>query len=144
MKKLLLIVVLGLLFFNNANAKLFNLKTYAKCNYKETGGTSILYATRQYFYLKKNVEYFAFDKENFYYTYNIGNKEFDSSRKIAGRNNASMWSFKFSNEDQSARVQMKFNTVSGELEIREDRNLGGYLIFICDKIRKNQLPKSKF
>ena len=55
-----------------------------------------------------------------------------------------MWSFKFSNEDQSARVQMKFNTVSGELEIREDRNLGGYLIFICDKIRKNQLPKSKF
>ena len=68
---------------------------------------------------------------HFYYTYNIGNKEFDSSRKIAGRNNASMWSFKFSNEDQSARVQMKFNTVSGELEIREDHNLGGYLIFIC-------------
>ena len=144
MKKILGILVLGLLLCGNAYANLLSFKKYAKCKYKTKGGTMINYSTWDYFNLKKNVEYFAFDKGYFYYTYNAGNKEFDSSRKVAGSDDTSKWSFKFSNEDQSARLQITFNTVNGELKIIEQNNLGGYLIFTCDKINKNKLPKSKF
>ena len=45
MKKLLGIVVLGLLLCGNAYAKSIKFKKYAKCKYKTSGGTMINYST---------------------------------------------------------------------------------------------------
>ena len=60
MKKLLVIVVFGLLLSGNAYANLFNTKTYAKCKYQSQSG-KISFSTAN-FQFSNYVEYFAFDR----------------------------------------------------------------------------------
>ena len=134
-------MVLGLLFSVSANANLFGLKTYAKCEYEATyelSGVSL-----SYFYKKNYVKYFAFDKENFYYKYNIAKKDFD--RQIAHEDGSDpvKYSNKFPSEDGTARLSLIFDGTTGELKVQQ-QTLGGSITFKCDKIRKNKLPKSKF
>ena len=57
----------------------------------------INYSTWDYFNLK-NVEYFAFDKDYFTTRTMLNRNLID--RKVAGSDDTSKWSFKFSNEDR--------------------------------------------
>ena len=79
MKKLFLsILVICSLLSGNAYANLFNTKTYAKCKYQSQTGKINLNTAN--FQTNSYVEYFAFDKEFFYFKYNVANKDFDTKR----------------------------------------------------------------
>ena len=95
------------------------------------------------FYRNKYVEYFAFDKESFYYKYNIAEKSFDSSRKIFGNDSSISWSGFIFNDDRTEEIQFIFDNATGILEIR-NRKQDGSIYFSCNKIGKNKLPRSKF
>ena len=141
-KKIILIVLFCLLLNGNAYANLFNTKTYAKCKFQLQSG-SIHFSTAD-IHTKRHVEYFAFDKEFFYYKYNIANKDFDTKIAHDDGDQSVKQSFGFFNEDKSAPLVMIFDGAVGELKVIETPGTNGYLKFSCDKIRKNKLPKSKF
>tara|TARA_B100000902_G_C26752003_1_gene641360 strand:- start:132 stop:560 length:429 start_codon:yes stop_codon:yes gene_type:complete len=142
MKKLLGIVVLCLLLCGNAYANLFNTKTYAKCKFQSQSG-KISFSTAS-FQLSNYVEYFAFDKEFFYFKYNIANKDFDTKIAHDDGDESMKRSYGFFNDDKSAPLVMIFDGTTGGLKVIETPGSNGSLKFLCEKMRKNKLPKSKF
>ena len=118
-------------------ASLLSFKKYAKCKYESQKGV-ILQSTRK-FYGYKYVEYFAFDKENFYYKYNIREKNFDWDAKIVGKDSSLLWS----GFHHKPEVQLVFDSATGTLEIKT-RKQNGSIYFLCSKISRSKLPKSVF
>ena len=141
MKKLLGIVLLGLLLNGTSYASLFSLKKYAKCEYKSQVGKFKLglYLDLQ----KRDFEYFAFDKEYFYYKYNIAEKDFDEKVEHNDGNEPIKHSYRFYINDNPDPLKIIFDGSIGELQFTTLPN-NGSIIHRCDKINKNQLPKSKF
>ena len=145
MKNFLGIILIILLFSIKANASLFNSKTYAKCEFRSQE-FGLYDGTLKY--KKDHFEYFAFDKEFFYYKYNIIGKEFHRSVEIINPGYNIKISRAFLNYDQSTQVEIIFNPIDGLLKIEQfkSKNKKGTssLNFDCNKISKNKLPKSKF
>ena len=83
----------------------------------------------------KNFEYFAFDKDNFYYKYNIGEKEFDKVFKIVGETSSTKWSAYFYNQNRSEAFQIVFDTATGIMKLKNKES--GLLYFSCNKIGKH-------
>ena len=142
MKKILSIVVISLLLNGNAYANLFNLKTYAKCKYQSQTGKINLNTAN--FQTNSYVEYFAFDKEFFYFKYNVANKDFDTKIAHDDGDESMKRSYGFFNDDKSAPLVMTFDGTTGGLKVIETPGSNGSLKFLCEKMRKNKLPKSKF
>ena len=143
MKKLFLsILVICSLLSGNAYANLFNTKTYAKCKYQSQTGKINLNTAN--FQTNSYVEYFAFDKEFFYFKYNVANKDFDTKIAHDDGDQSEKRSYGFFNDNKSAPLVMIFNGTNGELKVIETPGSNGSLNFSCEKIRKNKLPKSKF
>ena len=140
MKKLLGIFVLGLLLNGNVYASLFSLKKYAKCEFKKQEGRMLIESMDVT--NSKNFEYFAFDRDNFYNQYNIGEKKFDKAFKIIGETSSNKWSEYFYNQNRSESFQIIFDTATGIMKLKNKGS--GVLYFSCNKIGKNKLPKSKF
>ena len=141
MKKLLGIVVLGLLLSGNANANLLSFKKYAKCEYKSQIGK---FKLNVYLDIQKGYfENFAFDKKYFYYKYNIAEKEFDEKVEHNDGNETIKHSYRFYIDENPDPIKIIFDGSIGELKFTTLPNRGS-LIYSCEKINKNQLPKSKF
>jgi hypothetical protein len=136
MKKLLVIIVLGLLWSWNVNAGLLSFKTYAKCKAITSGEISWEIF---HFVNKKNFKFFAFDQEFFYFNYNIAEKTFEkiqhkSGKKVKKEAIRTFYSKKW--------IDIEFDGTDGMLTFSHD---GEYKYQLsCEKIRKIDLPKSKF
>ena len=140
-KKLLVIVLLGLLLNGNSNASLFSLKKYAECKYKSQVGK---FKLSVYLDLRKeDFRYFAFDKKYFYYKYNIAEKDFDEKVEHNDGNETIKHSYRFYINDNPDPLKIIFDGSIGELKFTTLPN-NGSIIYTCDKINKNKLPKSKF
>ncbi len=140
MKKILGILILSLLLTGNVYANLFSIKKYAKCEFKKQEGRMLIESMDVT--NSKNFEYFAFDKDNFYYKYNIGEKEFDKVFKIVGETSSTKWSAYFYNQNRSEAFQIVFDTATGIMKLKNKGS--GLLYFSCNKIGKHKLPKPKF
>ena len=140
MKKTITILILIFLYSESVQANLFNTKVYANCKYSQLSNVNL--ATYN-FARKDYVKYFAFDNEYFYFRYNTLNKNFDTKIAYDGED-AIKRSYGFFNDDKSVPLKMTFNRANGKLRIIETDASKGYLEFICEKINKNKLPKSKF
>ena len=142
MKKLLGIVLIGIMLNGNSYGSLFSLKKYAKCEFK-----SQVKKFKLSLYLditrKDYFKYFAFDKEYFYYKYNIAEKDFDEKVEHNDGNEPIKHSYRFYIDDNPDPLKIIFDGSIGELKFTTLPN-NGSMIYTCDKINKNQLPKSKF
>ena len=113
----------------------------AKCDFKSQIGkfrlSTALEIEKGYF------KYFAFDKEFFYYEYNIAKKDFDGVVEHGDGSDNLKNSYRFSIKDKSKLIRLIFDGAKGELRITEVPERGS-LIYSCNKIAKNKLPKPKF
>ena len=145
MKKLLSIFFVSLLLSVNAKANLFNLKTYAKCDFKsQTGSLSVITIIDLQSHNKLN--YFAFDNEFLYYDYNIVEKKFDTKILHFNKKEPIKKTVKFTSVNGVKKAQLQFDGTKGELKVIQKKNgsFQGSLNFMCEKIPKFKLPKSKF
>ena len=122
-------------FFFNLGNSFFSSKTYAKCKFDK-----IKNPISSKLYSEFRIEYFAFDNEKLYYHYNIADKDFNMFVKHQSGKELIKTSTKFYRGDDL--VSLKFNGSVGNLSIIIDNK--ETLNFICEKISKSQLPKSKF
>jgi hypothetical protein len=122
-------------FFFNLGNSFFSSKTYAKCKFDK-----IKNPISTKLYSEFRIEYFAFDNEKLYYHYNIADKDFNMFVKHQSGKELIKTSTKFYRGDDL--VSLKFNGSVGNLSIIIDNK--ETLNFICEKISKSQLPKSKF
>jgi hypothetical protein len=122
-------------FFFNLGNSFFSSKTYAKCKFDK-----IKNPISTKLYSEFRIEYFAFDNEKLYYHYNIADKDFNMFVKHQSGKELIKTSTKFYRGDDL--VSLKFDGSVGNLSIIIDNK--ETLNFICEKISKSQLPKSKF
>ena len=122
-------------FFFNLGNNFFSSKTYAKCKFDK-----IKNPISTKLYSEFRIEYFAFDNEKLYYHYNIADKDFNMFVKHESGKELIKTSTKFYKGDDL--VSLKFDGSIGNLSIIIDNK--ETLNFICEKISKSQLPKSKF
>ena len=122
-------------FFFNLGNSFFSSKTYAKCKFDK-----IKNPISSKLYSEFRIEYFAFDNEKLYYHYNIADKDFNMFVKHQSGKELIKTSTKFYRGDDL--VSLKFDGSIGNLSIIIDNK--ETLNFICEKISKSQLPKSKF
>ena len=122
-------------FFFNLGNSFFSSKTYAKCKFDK-----IKNPISTKLYSEFRIEYFAFDNEKLYYHYNIADKDFNMFVKHESGKELIKTSTKFYKGDDL--VSLKFDGSIGNLSIIIDNK--ETLNFICEKISKSQLPKSKF
>jgi hypothetical protein len=122
-------------FFFNLGNSFFSSKTYAKCKFDK-----IKNPISTKLYSEFRIEYFAFDNEKLYYNYNIADKDFNMFIKHESGKELIKTSTKFYRGDDL--VSLKFDGSIGNLSIIIDNK--ETLNFICEKISKSQLPKSKF
>ena len=122
-------------FFFNLGNSFFSSKTYAKCKFDK-----IKNPISSKLYSEFRIEYFAFDNEKLYYHYNIADKDFNMFVKHESGKELIKTSTKFYKGDDL--VSLKFDGSIGNLSIIVDNK--ETLNFICEKISKSQLPKSKF
>ena len=122
-------------FFFNLGNSFFSSKTYAKCKFDK-----IKNPISSKLYSEFRIEYFAFNNEKLYYHYNIADKDFNMFVKHESGKELIKTSTKFYRSDDL--VSLKFDGSIGNLSIIIDNK--ETLNFICEKISKSQLPKSKF
>ena len=122
-------------FFFNLGNSFFSSKTYAKCKFDK-----IKNPISTKLYSEFRIEYFAFDNEKLYYHYSIADKDFNMFVKHESGKELIKTSTKFYKGDDL--VSLKFDGSIGNLSIIVDNK--ETLNFICEKISKSQLPKSKF
>tara|TARA_B100000902_G_C26862142_1_gene693537 strand:- start:203 stop:628 length:426 start_codon:yes stop_codon:yes gene_type:complete len=122
-------------FFFNLGNSFFSSKTYAKCKFDK-----IKNPISTKLYSEFRIEYFAFDNEKLYYHYSIADKDFNMFVKHESGKELIKTSTKFYKGDDL--VSLKFDGSIGNLSIIVDNK--ETLNFICEKILKSQLPKSKF
>lgn len=136
MKFFLYSIVFFISVITPANSNLLSFKTYAKCEAVSKGEFSWeIY----HFVTTKNFKFFAFDENFFYFDYNIAEKTFEkiehkSGKKIKKEAIRTFYGGKW--------IDIEFNSTDGILTF--SHNGDDKYELSCDKIRKTDLPKSKF
>jgi len=139
MKKILGIIVLGMLLSGSAYAGLFSFKTYAKCDFKyQVGKMDFSILTE---FPSKILQHMAFDDENLYFKYNVANKEFDKLIKHDSGKEPIKTSNYFYNSEGNIKLRLQFDGTEGILKFMVGDS---YLFHECKKISKSKFPKSKF
>ena len=139
MKKILGIIVLGMLLSGSAYAGLFSFKTYAKCDFKYQAGGMDFSIFKEF--PTKIFQYMAFDDENLYFKYNIANKEFDKLIKHDSGKKPIKTSNYLYNIEGNIKFRLQFDGTEGTLKLMERDS---YWLSDCKKISKSKFPKSKF
>ena len=132
MKKISLHIFLVLMWCNVANANLFNLNTYAYCS---KSGTGTKYANVRGFFA-----YISFDNNYIRFKYSPYERKFLIETLYVGKK---ILKTNLKDKKDNILYKIEFNKETGQLYAKGTSSSKGYF-FYCKKIKKRELPKSKF